>query len=316
MMQTQEILFGVTGQSFHFDAPEASTTGISSITSVSVFENDTGDDGAAESATTGSASEDAVDTTVLSASGAGQSNPRRIALSGITGVTVGRTYLMINSTGERESVEVVDIDTTGLIVLARHPLQNAYALGDTFIGTRIRISVNSTWVADTANISPWLDPNPRYRIRWVYVVGGVTYAHASYVDLVRYKGETTVLGADVDARFPGWLDSLPTYDREDQGRRLINEAYRQLKLDLYQQLKADQMSRNGEVIDELVILKAALISKEAAAVNGNASLDAVAMLEKMYGVRIQSLIANTKIPFATDQGGSGSRVPGLPAWRR
>ena len=313
MMQTEEILFGVTGQTFYFDAPEGAA---SSITSVNVFENDVGDDGTAESATTGSASVDSVSTTVSATSGLGQANPRRITLTSLTGVAVGRYYLVTNATGEKEMVEIVERDATNSYVYTRHPLQNVYASTNAFVGTRISISADSTWIADTANISPWLDPNPRYRISWKYVVGGVTYIHAGYMDLVRYRGESTVTGADVDARFPGWFDSLPTYDREDQGRRLILEAYRQLKLDMYQQLKADQMVRNGEVFDELVIIKAALISKEAAAVNGNASIDAVAMLEKMYGVRIQSLIANTKIPFATDQGGSGSRVPGLPAWRR
>ena len=313
MNQTQEILFGVTGQTFNWSCPEGRP---SSVTTVSVFENATGDDGTAETATTGSASSDGVSTTITATVGVGQANPRKVNVTSTSSMAIGREYLLTNAAGEKEFIEIVELDTANSIIYARHPLRNVYVSTDTIQGTRITVAVNSTWVADSAKISHWLDPNPRYRIRWQYVVNSVTHVHASYVDLVRYRGENTVRGSDVDARFPGWIDKLGTYDQEDQGARLINEAYRQVKIDLYQQMKADQMARNGEVIDELVIAKAALIGAEAAAVVGGSSLEQVALLEKIYGGRLTSLISSTKIPFSVEQSGAGVKVPGLSIWRR
>jgi hypothetical protein len=311
MNQTLDILFGVTGQTLYFDAPEGVP---SSVTSVSVFENSDGDDGEAESATTGSASIDSVSTTLTASVSPQSTNPRQISLTSVSNIAIGKTYAVTNSDGQKEFVEVTDIGTT--YVKVRFPVRNSFVSTNTFQGRRISISVDSTWVADTNNISDSIDPNPRYRVRWVYVVGGVTYVHASYVDLVRYRGEYTVTAADVDARFPGWRDSLQTYDQEDNGRRLIAEAYRQVKLDLYKQGKADQMARNAEVIDELVVLRAALNREESKLIVGSGNIDAVNAIDKAYAASMTSLVSNSKIPFASDSGGGASRATRSPVWVR
>ena len=73
MVDHQDVIYNVTGQSFYLDCPEGRPT---SITSVTVLDWNAGDDDTAESATTGSAGLDAVNTTFDAASGAGQTDPR------------------------------------------------------------------------------------------------------------------------------------------------------------------------------------------------------------------------------------------------
>ncbi len=310
MTETQDILFGVTGQSLVFDAPEGRATG---TPVVSVFENAAGDDTTAETATTGSAAVETNPNTTLDASAAALQ--QTIPLTATTGITRGRRYLVTNATGESEWVEVKQIASADSVVV-RVPLQNAYASADTFVSTRITIGVDSTWVADRNNISGEIDPNPRYRVRWQYVVSSVTYVRYTYFDIVRAAGQYDVSGLDVDTAFPGWLENLPTYYREDQGASLIKEAFRQVKIDFYAQEKADQMARNAEVVNDLVLHRAVVQAEMAKVIAGGGSAEAVKAASDLYQSRLTGLIAFTKIPFATDSGGAGVKVPGQPMWRR
>jgi hypothetical protein len=150
------------------------------------------------------------------------------------------------------------VEVTGIAsadyVIARQPLQNAYASADTFASTRITHAIDSTWVADSNNLSQAYDPNPRYRWRLVYVVSSVTYIHDVYFDLVRYAARHDVTGLDVERRFAGWLRAVGTFEREDQGASVIAEAFTHVKFDLYNLGIADQSVRNREVANELIKL--------------------------------------------------------------
>lgn len=261
--QTIDLLFGVTGQSLYFDAPEGRP---SSVTSSDVFENTTGDDGTEEAATSGSAAvETNPDTTFNADSGAGQADARVCNLTATTGATIGRQYRATNAAGEVDIVEVAAV-SSGASVTARQPLVNAYASGDAFESTRITHAIDATWVADKNNLSGGFDPNPKYRWRLVYVVSSVTYVHDLYFDLLRYAGRHDVSPIDVDRRARGWMERVATEDREDQGRAVIDEAYQVVKFDLYNLSLPDQSIRNREVVNELVKLKAIeMVDGEAAA---------------------------------------------------
>ncbi len=299
--QTIDILYGVTGQSLYFDCPEGRP---SSVTSSTVYANTTGDNGTTESALTGSAAvETSPDTTFDAASGDGQADPRKCNLTATTGTAIGRVYLATNATLEREFVEVRAISSADHII-AREPLQNSYAATDTFVSTRITHSVDSTWVADSSNISGDIDPNAKYRWRLVYVVSSVTYVHDLYFDLLRYAGRHDVTPMDVDRKFPGWLDRLPTYYREDQGRALIDEAYKEIKYDLYNELKADQAIRNREVLNELVILRAGML------------VDPTDVNERRYQDRFAQIIRFTKVPMSTSSGAGASAVLPTLIWSK
>jgi hypothetical protein len=299
--QTLDILFGVTGQSLYFDAPEGRP---SSVTTSSVFETTVGDDGTAESATTGSAAvETTPNTTFNAASGDGQADPRKCNLTATTGCAIGRRYLAKNALGETEFVEVTGI-SSGVYVQARQPLQNAYTTADTFASTRITHAIDSTWVADSTNLSQAFDPNPRYRWRLVYVVSSVTYIHDAYLDLVRYAARYDVTGLDVERRFGGWLRVVGTFEREDQGASVIAEAFQRVKFDLYNLGVADQSVRNREVVNELVKFCAgAMVFDDE-------------QHWKLYQDRLSQLVAWGKTNLATDSSGASGPADVRPLWRR
>ena len=305
----QDILYNVTGQSLYWDPPEGVP---SSVTSVAVYQIGTGDDGTAESATTGSASIDSVSTTVDSTSGAGQTNPRKVNLTATTDIAIGRQYLLTSAaTAETEWVTVVAIASADY-VLSAAPLQNAYANADTFKGARISISVNSTWVADSSNISDDSDPNPGYRVRWVYTVASVVRVHDSYFDLVRYPGKHSVVPTDMLVIVPNWLERLPTYHREDQGKRLIDQAYVDLTYDLHRSGHADEMMRHRPAMDRLTMLRAWVLLER----TGQSEVQQALALDT-YNAELNGLVkVVTKIPEATDTSGGGETGVAQSIWSK
>lgn len=311
--RNQDIVFGQSGQSLVWDAPEGRP---SSITSVEVFEAHTGDDGTADAATTGSASvETNPSTTFDAASGAGQSDPTICNLTATTGVSSERAYLGTTADGVKEWIDVVSVDD-GVAAISRNPLANAFASGDAFESTRISISVDGTWVADENNLTDGLDPNPGYRVRWTYVVAGVTYVHHSYFDLVRYKGAHGVTPAMVDAAMPGYEDMLPTYHRYDQGRRLIDAAYEDVKWDLHGIGRDDSAARDKDALDALVIRRFRLNrAEDQLMATGNTA--AYELEKRKYDAFFENLFkVASKVDFAGSNNGASSGSP-APAniWR-
>jgi hypothetical protein len=306
----QDIVFGVTGQSVYFDAPEGRP---SSVTSCEVFWWDSADDSAV---LTGSgAVETNPNTTIDAASGLGLANPRLLYVTATTGITVGRSYLVTSADGASEWFDAAEVDS-GNYVLAKHPLHNAYTTADTVQTTRITATVDSTWVADEENLDETCGPNPSHRVRWVYVVGGVTKVADSYFRLVRYAGKHGVRPSDLEALAPGWLDRLPTDHYNDQGRRLIDEAYRAVKLDLHQVWTDATMVANSEVIDELTRYKAMEIGEFARLYSGGGSRDSIDAARAAYSSRFDQLARITsKIPIRTVDGGA-THVSALPLTRR
>jgi hypothetical protein len=285
----QDILYGVTGQSLYLDAPEGRP---SSVTSVTVYEADVGDDSQSETATTGSPAVETSTETTTATAGFGQSDPRSIAVAAPSEFTIGRRYLLTGlNTGLAEWVEVAASLTAS--VAARHPLHNTYATGSTLASTRMTQAIDATWVADETNVSRGGDPNARYRVRWVYVVGGVTYVRDTYFDLVRYPGDHGVQPQDVDGLAPGWLDRLPTDHRADQGRKLIADAYRAVKLDLHEVWRGDESEANTEVTDELVRYKAIELGEYARFYAGAPDPARAEVAAQRYSSRFDALIRVT-----------------------
>lgn len=248
MREVLDIVFGVTGQTLFYDAPEGRP---SSVVSVEVRKWDYGDAQTAELATTGSPSvETNPNTTTDAAAGATQSDPRRVPLTLTTGCAIERDFLLIGADGLKEWIDVAAI-TTADSIQARHPLHNDYASGASFVSTRMSIALSSTWIADLAKLGA-IGPSPHYRVRWVYVVAGVTYVADTYFNLVRYGARHDILPENVDDMCPGWLTNLPTDHRVDQGRRLIADAFRVVKIDCMQIDLDDSSIADSDVVGELV----------------------------------------------------------------
>jgi hypothetical protein len=249
-VQTQDLYYNVTSQTLDFDAPSRPA----SVTSVAVYRWNTGDDGTAETATTGSASvETNPDTTFDANSGVSSANPRLLNLAVTTGITVGRQYLATTADGATEWVDILEV-TSGASCLARSPLHQDYVSADTFEGTRCSISVLDAWIQSTAEITDGVDPNPGYRIRWVWVdAGGVSHVDFTHCDVVRYRGaDHGVTPADMVKFYDAWERTLPRNSREDGGQSVIDAAYERFEDDLTAIGVPDQQVRNRDVTGRIV----------------------------------------------------------------
>jgi len=308
MNDAQDILYGVTSQTLVFDAPEGRP---SSVTSMDVFPMTSGDDATAEPALGAAAVETNPNTTVDATSGYGETDPRKVNLTATTGIAIGRSYLLTNITsGESEWVEVVEIVSADY-VLAREPLLNSYPTSSTFVSTRISATVDSTWVADSTNITDDLDPNPGYRCRVQYVVASQTYVHHVEFDLVRYQGRHTVTPVDMVRFHPGWNHELPTYHQPDGGKQLIAEAYKQVKWDLHAAGHADEGLRSIEGVNQLVKHKAWVLLARG---QGEQMLE---LARREYQAQLDRLVQVTnRLPMATDASGAGNDVAAHGIWSK
>lgn len=306
---TQDIAFGLSGQAAVFDCEDGRPT---SITSVTVYRGDVPDTGEAEAATTGSAAvETNPSTTITATAGAGESYPDRLTLTAATGVALGRTYrLTDDDTGVYEDVTVRSANGTA-IVLTR-PLRNTYTSASTFVSCRSSISISSTWAADLSNLSAGDDPNPAYRAVWIYVLGGVTSKAVRYLDLVRYPARHGVTPVDMDERFPGWLDSLPPDNQADQGRALIDRAFRSFRMALYKHRIADQAMRNAEAVAELVMSRAMLLKVDDDGLRGADVAERRALAKQVYDEKFSELVSSSVVAVDTGSGGDAKPVEYRP----
>jgi hypothetical protein len=310
--RSQSIIFGVTGQSLIWDATEGQA---GSVTGVTVYQMGAADDAQTESATTGTAAIDSVNTTVSVASGLSQTNPRLLTLTSTTGIVVGRQYLVTNAGGQTEIVEVEAVTSTQ--VTARDPLANDYAAGATFQGCRLTIGLSSTWVADKSKITDDQDAFPGYRVRWVYVVGGVTYVHDSDFDLVRYPKGHTLLPADVEAMYPGYRQRLPGLHQGDEGRRLLEEAYEQFRWDLVDIDLDDDRVRGQDAVNRATLLRFGCVLARMSLLAGRGDTAALDDAEKQYGAFMGKVFrTGPKVPIASDATGAGGVIPAVPIFRR
>lgn len=309
MIATQEIQFGITGQSLILDCPDGRPTSIIGVTVYAVTQGDDGDD---EAATTGSAAVETNPNTTL-ASSAGVAD-RSITLTAATGVAVDRRLLITAAAGHREEVEVAGI--TGVVASLRHPLINAYPLTtSTVVSTRCTIAMDATWITNVGNLCETYAPNPGYRVRWVVAVGGASQVYDRYFDLVRYPARHNVSPLDVERRHPGWLDGLPIDFRDDQGRALIERAWHAVKHDLYQDNKADQAVRNSELVAELVIARTMVLRNEDAFLAGALDAARLAAVRELYAQRYNGAFRAPVAPMGGVSGASTTNAP-LRLWRR
>ncbi len=318
LVQAQDLIYNVTGQKVRYFAPQGRPD---SVTSVKVWDQRADDDSTEESALGAPSVTTSPDTTISSASGAGQSNPRLLNVNSTTGFDPGSPdqYLITGSQGEKEFFQCLEVGT-GLVIAAA-PLQHAYVSTNTVETTGIEATIDATWVAEKANISGTIvGPGPRWRVRWEYVIGSTTYVADSYYDLLRYPGEVVeITPLDVENHQAGWLQQLPEDHQADQGRRLIRNGRRMVEVHLQIAERNDALARDTDTINHL-ILEATLERTAWArfAQTGKPELERLweRQNETYRGELDQLVRAGSVTPFAEDQGGHAARTPPTKIWRR
>jgi hypothetical protein len=299
----QDIQFGASSATLVFDCEHGRP---SSIT-MTVRRCTADDTSTAESALTGSAAvETNPNTTISAAAGASESDPTALTLTSATGASIDRTYLLTDDdTGVSEFLTIRSLN--GSAAKATRPLKNNYTAGATFVSCRATQAFDTTWIASVNNLSSGHDANPTWRATIVATSGGVVRTYLRYFDLTRYPARHGVTPVDMDERFPGWLDDLPPDYQADQGRALIERAFRVFRADLYQDNKADQVLRNGEGVAELVMTRAMLLRLEDNALRGADNERALKVAKDVYTQRFNSLIRSPTMPV--DLGGGGATQP-------
>src|SRR6056300_1287193 len=107
--------YNVTGQTVSLYAPQWRNGAPSAAAAYSVWAGSDDNDQAAEF--TGTATADAVSTTVDAASGYSQADRRELYLAATTSIEIGDFYLLTDAEGRVERVEVVAIDSANLVRL-------------------------------------------------------------------------------------------------------------------------------------------------------------------------------------------------------
>lgn len=250
---TSDIVFGVASQTLSHRVIE----GRPSSATFEVFNDTAGDDDTVEFS--GAAVVETVDTLVSSASGQSQADPQKVLLASTAGISTSRKYLL-SEDGKLEWVTPIEVTATYIRV--RHPLRNDYTTAATFVGTTIMAAVSDAWATDEGNISDHLDANPSYRVRWEIVVNGATLVQYSFFDLVRATVTHGIDLEDLNDRAPGLIDSCPMDYRIDQGRPLIEAAWRRAQARLSAMKIDTDALRDDLITDELTILSALNILAE------------------------------------------------------
>lgn len=306
------IRFGDTAGTIYYDCPEGRP---SSVTSVAVREDTQSDTSTAETAFGTPTVETNPNTTFDAASGVSQTNQDRANLTATTGCAVGRVYLATNAYGDKEWCEVVDI-SSGAYVTVRNAFVNDYTTADTFQSTRITATVDATWVADTSNKSHPLNPNPKWRAEWTYVVGGVTYTAQVFFDLVAEVWRHSITGLVVDGASRGWLHRLAVEDRADQGRAVIDRAAHEVKVDIWEHGIADWAWSNRATLNELVTWRAVIVGARGDALHGGDNARQLQIAQAEYDGRMDRLV-NSGVAAATQtEDGAAAQVDRSPVWRR
>lgn len=232
--QRQSLIYGVTGQTVEFYAPESLLGAPSSAATYDVFSLSADLDGDAEFS--GTATADSVSTTFDANSGWSQASSRdKCNLTSTANIAVGRLYLATNAFSQRELVKV-DAISSGAYVSKEGPLSYDYASGDTFVGLRQYFTIDPTWVATEENIGT------DYRVRWAYTIGGIAYRAWTYFDLVRVQVKADIDGRELYELFPDLRHEQYSDLRGGDWNHIRDRAVKRIDFDLQKfGIKLDQM---------------------------------------------------------------------------
>lgn len=256
MRKTPAIMFGQLGQSVSIDFPFGRPTSATFTVLRAFIEIDD----AANPEFSGAATLDTVNTTLTAAAGPAQADPQQLALASYVGLSTTDAQYLIAANGVSERLNLNEVAAT--YARTRLALQYDYPIGATVLSTRLTAAIDDTFIQNISKISDLSDTYPDYRVKWTIIYAGKTYILYSFFDVVRTPARHSVEIADVNDRAPGLAYSLPVEYRSEDGRPLIEAAWRAVRAHLQAMNIAVDAIREDEVIDELVILRSLRVLAE------------------------------------------------------
>jgi hypothetical protein len=146
-------------------------------TSATITIKTPGDEDLAVAVDAAAATIDSVNTTTDDDAGESEDDRRLVPLTATTSVVVGGRYLLTDTTGVREWVEVESV-ASGVSVTIKSDLEHDYTSGAAFVGTML------SYILAAENTTEALKDTD-FRAEWTYVVAGITYIKETWYDVVR-----------------------------------------------------------------------------------------------------------------------------------
>lgn len=308
MKTAESFTLGVTGQS----SVMRFLQGRPSAVTFEVFRDYNDDDGVPEF--TGTATVDAVNTTIAAPAGSSTADARSITVVSATGIVEGRKYRL----GGREWIEPVRITASiaGAEIVTRQPITGVYDTGATLESTYASASLNDAWLVDDDNLSDLGNPWPDFRIKWTATIGATTAVDYSFLDLVRVNVQYGIDIEDVNLRVPGLRDSMPTAYRDDNGVTLLRSAWFSLQASLNAIGLTTDAVRDAQFIDEAMVLKTMHVLAQGGwhplTVDWQAFHDTTR--DAFNTFLNQHLQSSQRHPLSTGSGSPSERKSGAPIW--
>lgn len=144
------------------------------------------------SVSTGTASVDAVSTTIVVDAGPATANPRTITVASVVGISPGRTYLL--------GTEAVSVESVaGTTLTLRSELADDHAAATAFVGVELSL----VFPEATADDALLLERGTTYAVTWTYELDGETYVVRQVARVERFDApKTYVTTAEFFGHFP------------------------------------------------------------------------------------------------------------------
>ena len=268
------LIYNRTGQVVSFYPPDAELIAEGAPTAAASYSIWRGTQSNDETAlVTGTATLDAVATTISSASGYSQANRRALTMTATTSQKVGERYLAANTnTDPQREVIVLAQVTSATAAVAEEDLSFDYANTATFKGTRHYFTIDATFIATESNINVWgaqtmpavlTDSGtgyygtvkaPPYRVRWVYSTPATTNREAwTTFDVVRKPAKANLSVVDLRSVVPEIMYLEPIAQRGQDWQPQLVRAEADVALDLRASGFDSDQTVDPEFYDRLVL---------------------------------------------------------------
>ena len=215
MADRWEVIRAVASQTVTFDAVDGRPSATPSVTVKT-----SGGSTLTASTTTGGALE-SVSTTLSGAAAAGDTT---VTVASASGITVGKSYLLTNTWGQKERVRVVGVNSTTIHL--DEQLRFAHATASTFVSTRFVYTLATDDVATLSELNT---------ITAAATVGGVAVRLVETYDVVLHPLPNLLTVDGLKARWP----DLPAQEYSEQAgedyARQRTVAWEKVKRDLRRQ---------------------------------------------------------------------------------
>lgn len=270
------LIYNRTGQVVSFYPPDAELVAEGAPTSAATYSVWAGAQSNDDTAKfTGTSTLDGVSTTVDVASGYAQTNRSKLYVaatssgSPVWSIGVGERYLVSNTNGQREIIQVRAITADDSVDLEEDMSFNYPITSSTLKGIRHYFTIDATFIQTVANINVYgattlattlggvigssSTQAPPYRVRWIYTTGSITRESWTSFDVVRKPAKANLSITDLRSVAPDVAYLEPLTQRGQDWAPQLLRAEMDVGLDLRANGCDAEQVTDPEFYDRLVL---------------------------------------------------------------